>query len=437
MEPFVIGIIGIALLVLLLACGVHIALALGAVGLFGSIFLVGFDASAWMGTKVVYGIVANRAFIVLPLFIFMGLMAGAAGMSRALYQSLALWVGRLRGGLGIATIGSCAGFGVCTGSSLVTAAVFAKVSAPEMRRQGYDKKAAYGICASGGAIGMLIPPSILLVIYGIISQLSVGKLLIAGLAPGIILTLTFSMGIVAMSSISPASYGRAYVTKATWRERFSSLKSMWSIVVVAAIVIGGLFSGIFNPTEAGAFGALAILIIAMFTTGSERWKTLSSGILESISITAMIFFILVGAGIFARFLALSGISTWMLGLVIDAGLSNITFVIAMAAVYLIMGCFLDSISMLSITLPVIIPVVGALGIDPIWFAMVTVLAIEVGLITPPVGLNVYATKGVAESDVSLEDVFRGVLPFFLMMLVSLAIIIAFPWLSTILPKLMM
>ncbi|MBA7678192.1 C4-dicarboxylate TRAP transporter large permease protein DctM [subsurface metagenome] len=151
----------------------------------------------------------------------------------------------------------------------------------------------------------------------------------------------------------------------------------------------------------------------------------------------MIFFILVGAGIFARFLALSGISTWMLGLVIDAGLSNITFVIAMAAVYLIMGCFLDSISMLSITLPVIIPVVGALGIDPIWFAMVTVLAIEVGLITPPVGLNVYATKGVAESDVSLEDVFRGVLPFFLMMLVSLAIIIAFPWLSTILPKLMM
>jgi len=436
-EPFLIGIIGIAALVILLACGVHIALALGAVGLFGSVFLVGFDAAAWMTTKVVYGIVANRAFIVLPLFIFMGLMAGAAGMSHNLYQSLTSWVGHLRGGLGIATIGSCAGFGVCTGSSLVTAAVFAKVSAPEMRRHGYDKKAAYGICASGGAIGMLIPPSILLVVYGIISQLSVGKLLIAGLAPGIILTLTFCVGIVLLSYISPASYGRAYETKATWRQRFSGLKSTWGILVVATIIIGGLVSGFFNPTEAGAFGALVITTLAVFTTGSERWKILANGVLESISTNAMIFFILVGAGTFARFLTLSGITTLVLGSVIDAGLSNLAFVIVMAMVYLVMGCFLDSISMLSITLPILMPVLSALGIDPIWFAMVSVLAIEVGLITPPVGLNVYATKGVAESDVGLEDIFRGVLPFFFMMLLSLAIIIAFPWLSTILPNLMM
>jgi len=436
MEPLWVGIISIVALMILLAIGVHIALALAVVGLVGTVFIIGFEPSIWMSMSFTFALLAKSSFIVIPLFIFMGIMAGSGGMSRNLYEVLRMWVGRFKAGLGMATVGSCTAFGVCTGSSLVAAAVFTRIAAPEMRRQGYSKRMAYGVCTSAGSIGMLIPPSILLVVYGIIAEESVGRLLIAGIAPGLALTISFSLGLIVMSIIRPADFGSAMQEKITWSQRIISLHRIWPILLVGVIIIGGMFGGIFNPTEAGAFGAAVITILTLFSTGSERWKVLKNGVLEAISINAMVFFILFGAGVFARMLMYSGITTGVLSLVTEAGLSNIAFVILMAFIYLVLGCFMDSISMLSITLPVIVPVLDAMGIDSIWFAMVAVLAIEVGLITPPVGLNVYAAKGVAERDVSLEDIFLGCMPFFFMMLAALAIMIAFPKLSTILPSLM-
>lgn len=438
MDPFVVGIIGIVLLICLLAMGVHIALALGAIGMFGCVIILGFEPAMWQSTSVVYNIVAAQAFIVLPLFIFMGLLAGAGGLSKDIYDVLHKWVGNLRGGLGIATVLSCTAFGVCTGSSLVTAAVFSRVSAPEMRRQGYDKKIAYGIVAAGGSIGMLIPPSILLVIYGIISQESVGRLLLAGIAPGLTLTVTFSIGIILLTYIRPDWFGKQAKISITWKDRFLSLRLIWPIILVSAVVIGGILFGVFSPTEAAAFGAATLLFLTLaFTEKGKRWTILIQCLKETVVINAMVFFILFGAGLFARFLMFSGITPKILELVTQAGFSNIAFVCLMALIYLCMGCFMDSISMLSITLPILTPVIKGMGIDPIYFAMVTVIAIECGLITPPVGLNVYGAHGAAEPDVSLEDVFKGSFPFFFMMLMAAIIIIAFPGLSMFFPNIMM
>jgi len=437
MDPFIIGIVGILVAMVLLASGVHIALTLGAVGLFGSIAILGFNGAAWQACSLVYNSVAEQSFIVLPLFILMGLLAGVGGISREIYKVLGMWFGGVRGGLGIATIFSCTAFGVCTGSSLVTSAVFSRISAPEMRRHGYAKRMAYGICASGGSIGMLIPPSILLVIYGIISQESVGKLLIAGISPGLILAFTFSLGIYLLATFKPDWFGHEERPKFTWREKILSLALIWPILLVGVVVIGGILGGIFSPTEAAAFGAAALLVLAVITIQKgERWSSIKKCLYESIAIDAMVFFILFGAGLFARFLMYSGITPRILSLVTDAGFTNMQFILVMTGIYLVMGCFMDSISMLSITLPILTPVVAKMGINPIYFAMVTVTAIECGLITPPVGLNVYAAHGAAEADVSLEEVFRGSTLFFLMMLMALIIVIAFPSLSTVLVNLM-
>ena len=437
MDPFLVGIISVVALLILLALGVHIALALLAVGLIGNILILGFEPSLWLAVTFGYSYLSKSAFIVLPLFIFMGLLAGSSGISANLYDALKLWVGKVRAGLAITTVFSCTAFGVCTGSSLVTSAVFTRICAPEMRRQGYSKNVAYGTCTAAGSIGMLIPPSILLVVYGLISEESVGKLLMAGIAPGVMLAIFFILGLLIMSKINPALFGTTPPIKATWRQRIASIRLMWPILFIGFVIIGSIFLGIASPTEAGALGTVAITILALATTGNERWKILKKGMAEAVTINAMVFFLLIGAGVFARLLMVSGVTHTLINLVIDAGLSNLQFVIVMALIYLAMGCLMDSISMLSITLPLVIPIVHMLNIPSMWFAMVSVLAIEVGLITPPVGLNAYAAKGVAEPDVSLEDIFRACIPFLFMMLGALVVIIAFPWLSEILPKIML
>lgn len=436
MEPLLIGIIGVAVFLILVALGVHIALALAFTGFTGVLLIVGFTEAAWLTVSSFYFVVAKATFIVIPLFIFMGVLAGYGGIGRNVYKVLTMWSGRIRGAAGIATVASCTAFGVVTGSSLVTASVFSKVAAPEMRRLGYDKRLAYGICASAGAIGMLIPPSVLIVIYSILSGVSTGKLLIAGIAPGLGLAVVFSVGILTIGAIKPALVGGGAPEKATWHQRLVSIRFLWPITLVGLIIVGGIFAGVFDPNEAAAFGALVLVIIIIATTGRERWKVVTTSLLESVTISAMIFFILGGAATFSRFLILSGITPKILEFVIDMFPFPLAFIMVMCLIYLVLGCFLDSISMLSITLPLVIPAANALHIDPIHFGIVVILAIETGLITPPVGLNIYGAKGVAEPDVSLEDIFRGSFPFFFMMLVSLVLFIAFPWLSTILPGLM-
>jgi tripartite ATP-independent transporter DctM subunit len=304
-----------------------------------------------------------------------------------------------------------------------------------MRKFGYDKKFAYGICSSGGVIGMLIPPSVLIVIYGLLSRDSIGSLLIAGISPGILLFVIFSLGITLMVYLNPSLASRGLGEKVNWRQRLGSLKLVWGVFVILVIIFGGIFSGVFSPSEAGAVACVILLVIFIFSR-YRSWDGLKTAIYDTIAPSGMIFLLLIGAGIFTRFLVLSTLAPKFLNAIIALNLPTWGFLAGVVVVYLLLGCFFDSISMLSITLPFLHPAAQKLGIDPIHFAMVAILAIEMGFITPPVGLNIYAVKGVAESDVSLGELFVGVMPFFLMMGFCVILFIGFPALSTWLPGMM-
>lgn len=435
MEPFLVGVLGIVLLIVLLMLGVHVGVALAFTGFAGMVTLVGFERALMTATTGIYYQVSNYALVTIPLFILMGFLAAGGGVSQQLYDGLKYWFGRMRGGLGIATILGNAAFGTLTGSSIVAVTVFSKISAPEMRRHGYDKKLAYGICASAGAIGMLIPPSILMVLYGILGGLSIGDLLIAGIAPGLVLTMTLCAAILIVSRLRPDAM-RDGGEQATWSQRLRSLIWFWPVFLIAGIIFGGIFGGVFNPTEAAAIAAFVMFIILFILRPRGALRHTASSLTETAKISAMVFMIFAGAEVFTRFMVLSGITTWLMDAILAMQLGNMALVLMFVVFYLVMGMFLTSISMLAITVPVLAPIVKNLGIDPIWFAMVVILAIHVGLITPPVGLNIFAAKSVAEPDVSLEDIFQGVFPFFIATLVALLIIIAFPSLTTMLPQLM-
>ena len=433
MDAFAVGIVGVIILLILLVTGVHIGIALGMVGLAGIAVLTSPVTAISTAVTTIFYFVTEYTFILLPFFILMGLIAAQGGIAREIYDGLDKWVSNIRGGAGIATVGACAAFGLCTGSSVVAAATFTRVSAPPLRKMGYEKKFVYGIITSSAAIAMLIPPSGLAVIYGLLSGESVGKLLIAGIGPGVLMTVIFGLGLLVTIRLKPHLVGSSKLVNVTWKERVLALPQMWPVAVIGGVVIGGIFLGVFTVVEAGAVAAFVILLIGLVSRRLS-WGDAKAGFLEAVSTSVMIFFIFASARVFSRFLALSGISSSIAKTIIDFDLSPLIFVISISVVFLMLGCFLDSISMLCIMIPLVSPVVEGMAIDPIWFAMVVIMAIEVGLITPPVGLNVFVTKGVAEADVSLEDIFSGVLPFFFLMLLTLVLVIAFPVFSTWLPS---
>jgi tripartite ATP-independent transporter DctM subunit len=437
-DPMVAGYLGIACLIILLVLGVHIGVALGLVGMFGVASIVGFEAAFFTSAGSIYHKIASFDLVTIPLFIMMGYLASGGGMSKNVFETLGYWVGHIRGGLGIATVASCTAFGTVCGSSLVTAAVFAKMCAPEMRKHGYDGRIAYGICASGGMIGMLIPPSILMVVYGVLAGESIGKLLIAGVVPGLLLMILFSLAIVVTSWARPKLIQKtAGTAKGNWRLRMTSLVKIWQILLVALIIFGGIFGGVFNPTEAGAVATVSLLILMLITKLRQSPGLMKEGFLETGATTAMIFLVMGGAAVFSHFLVLTGITGNLAVYIISLDLSRLTLIWVLAVFYGVLGCFLDSISMLAITIPLFNPVISAMGIDPIYYAVVVVMAIEAGLITPPVGLNVYGAFAVAEKDIRLEDIFLGVVPFFIMCWLAIAILIFWPGLSTFLPSLML
>ncbi len=427
MDPILVGILGAAVLLVFIAMGIPIGIALLVAGFFGNVAILGFSPALWTTVGSCFGRITNPAFLPLPLFIFLGLLASTGGISRNVFDSLSLLIGRVRGGLGIATVLSCAAFGTVCGSSLVTASVFARVSAPEMRRHGYDKLLAYGICSSAGVIGMLIPPSVMAIVFAMVAELSVGELLVAGTGPGLLLTLIFSVGILLMGLHNPALVGgKSEVPKATWRQKIAGLKMFWPIFILTAVIFGGVFTGAFSPEEASAVAAVVMVLIILLTYGPGRWGALANVTLDTASITAMIFLILMGAAVFSDLMVTSGVARAMITFVSGYQMSPWVFLIALQVVYLIMGCFLDSTSIICITIPLVMPIARTFSFDLIWFSTICIFTIEIGLITPPVGLNVYAVKGVAESDVTLEEVFRGVLPFFFMELFALALMMLFP-----------
>ena len=444
MDPYLVGLAGVILLVVLLALGTHVGIALALSGFAGLFYLQGFEKALATSVSSLYGKVSTTALVTLPLFILVGFLASGGGISRDLYRSLDLLIGRFKSGLGIATVIGCTAFGTVCGSSLVTAAVFAKISAPEMRKRGYSRAFAYGICASAGSIGMLIPSSILAIIYGMLTGVSIGKVLIAGIVPGILWAILFSLTIFLVSKIIPSWVTISGTSPSLpWRQKAASLLWWWPILVSGAIIFGGIYGGVFTPTEASAVAALVLFVLYLYRSllgktelkFSKRFSELYDMLTDTAITSAMIFFVFGSATIFSNFAVLTGLTIKFSDFVIGSGLSPLGIVILFCVVYLILGCFLDSISMLCMTVALFNPIVNKAGVDPIWYAVIVILAIEVGFITPPFGINLFAVMGVAEKDVDMKDIIFGSCPFLIAELISLVIFFSFPILATYLPAL--
>jgi len=432
-TPIAAGIVGSLLLLVLLFLGMPIAFVMMFVGFLGIGYLASVNAALPVVANTVYETAAYYPYTIIPLFILMGSFAGGAGITAKLYGSFDKWFRKLPGGLGIATIAACACFAALSGSSVAAAAAMGTIAIPEMRRFKYDPALAVGVVAAGGTLSFLIPPSLGFVVYGMLTEQSIGKLLVSGILPGIVLSLAFIAVIVIKVKINP-SLAPVTPGHVSWKERFRALAGVWETMLVFVIVMGGIYLGFVNPTEAGAIGATALFIIVI-SKMKLTWRSLATALLEATRISVMVLFLVAGANVFSYFLALStipaSVSTWMAALKI----SPYAVMAIIVIIYVLMGCFLDAISMMVLTMPVIFPVVKALGFDPIWFGVVCVIMMEAGLITPPVGLNVYTLAGVVK-DVPMTTIFKGSMPFLLAMLAVTILIAIFPGIALYLPSMM-
>ena len=441
MDPLIIGLIGIALFLISLALGVHVGISLGFIGFVGCATIYAqsapLDRSMSMAQTLLLNAVFSTAtdwvFIVLPLFILMGLLASDAGIIEGAFSALAKWVGSCRGSLGIATILGQTAFGICTGSSIVACTVFAKVSAPEMIKYGYSKKFSYGLVAGSGSLGMIIPPSVLAIIYGLLSGESIGAMFMAGVGPGVALAFLFVLSLFLMSHLDPNLAPPVQIT-ATRKEKLKGVLDILPILSVGFVIVYGILGGIFTPNEAGAVGSVIVFVIGI-ATRKLTLKKFMNAMLATASSTGMVFIIFIMAKVFSRFLNLSGIAPSLIEFISGLPFPPIVILIGFVIMYLILGMFLDGISILIITVPLLVPIAKSFHIDIVWFGMVSILATECGLLTPPVGLNVYAVKGVAGKDIALEDLFKGSFPFFLAMVAAVALSMIYPPLITWLPGL--
>ena len=432
MNPGVIGVIGIGVLFVLLFSGLPVGFLLALLGLIGFSYLTTFGAGANLIAKDFFSNFSAYSLTVIPMFIFMGQIAFYSGTSQRLYDFAYKMVGQLRGGLAMATTVACAGFAAICGSTNATAATMGTVAIPEMKRYHYDPKLATGCVAAGGSLGILIPPSVIFIVYGVMTQQSIGKLFVAGILPGILLTGLFIATIYILCRRNPnlAPPG----PRVSLKEKLASLSELAETIILFALVMGGLFTGFFTPTEAGAVGAGGALIIAM-ARRKLTWQGFKASILDTTKLSCMVMVIVTGAAVFGHFLAVTRIpfnlATWVAGLPIPP-----TAVIALIIIsYLIGGCFIDSLALILLTVPIFFPVITTLGYDPIWFGVIIVLVTQIGVISPPLGTNVYIISGVAK-DVPLGTIFRGVIPFLIAMIVCTAIIVAFPQVALFLPSLM-
>jgi len=432
-NPITAGILGSALLVFLLFFGMPIAFVMMFVGFLGISYLASINAALPVVARTVYETASYYPYTIIPLFILMGGFAGSAGITRELYQTFDKWFRRLPGGLGIATIAACAGFAALSGSSVAGAAAMGTIALPEMKRFNYAPRFATGVVAAGGTLSFLIPPSLGFVVYGMLTEQSIGKLLVAGILPGVLLSLAYISIIFIQVKMNP-SLAPMTPGAVSWREKLSALSGVWETLLVFFIVMGGIYLGFINPTEAGAIGATALFVIVLMKRRLTL-KNLSTSLLEALRISVMVLFLVAGANVFSYFLALSTIpavvSTWMAGLQV----SRYVILFVLLGIYLILGCFLDAISMMVLTMPVVFPVIKALGFNPIYFGVICVLMMEAGLITPPVGLNVYTIAGVAK-DVPMEEIFRGALPFLISIITIVILITIFPKIALFLPGMM-
>ena len=434
LDPLYFGLFGVGILLVLIAIGIHIGIALAVIGILGMSLIMGFHNAMITATSSMYFTNASYALVTLPLFILMGLLGASGGISKTLYDNLSKWTGKIRGSLGIATIIGCTAFGAVCGSSIVTAAVFAKVSAPEMRRHGYSKKTAYGLCAASGVIGMMIPPSLLAVMYGILSGLSVGKILLGGIGPGLMVAILFCGWVFFQTYFRPDLIRHIEMRKYSWKEKFRTIPQFWPVIITALIIFGGIFGGAFSPTEAAAVASIVILVLLITSRGKESWKYLKEGLAETATTATMIFLTMAGACVFSRFLAITGLSQKTVEIILDINMGKTIFLILISLLYLVLGCLMDSISMLMITIPILNPIIEPMGIDPYFFAVYVIYVGQIGIITPPFGLSVFTVKAIAEHDVSLEEIFGGTMPYLYALCLGMVILLLFPQIITVLTK---
>ncbi len=432
MSPVLVGSLGLSLLLVLLLLRIPVAFAMFGVGFVGIWILNGLKAATGLLSSETFALASNSELIVVPLFILMGNVASVTGMSRRLYDAAYATIGQIRGGLASATVIGCGGFAALSGSSVASALTMGRTALAEMDRFGYSKRLSTGVVAAGGTLGILIPPSTGFVIYAILTEQSIGRLFMAGILPGILLLMAFLLTVTILCTIWPEM--RPKGTATTKAEKRRAYMGAIPILFVVFFTIGGFYSGYLSPTEAAGVGAALVIVIGAFS-GTLTLRSFWEAAQSSIVTTASVMLILIAAHLINPFVALSHLPAEVSRLLVTLDLGLYGTLILILAIYLVLGCFLEGLAMLVLTLPIFMPVVLELGVDPIWFGVLVVLTLEMGLISPPVGINVFIVKSVA-TDVDLLDIFRGVMPFWIAMFVTLIILVAIPQISLLLPGMM-
>jgi len=425
-----VAILGFVVLFVLMLLRVPVGMAMGLVGVSGFAYIVGGGPALKNVGHTTMRTVTDWNFAVVPLFLLMGSFASTSGMSRELFRGANAFVGHLRGGLGIATIAACGGFAAICGSSVATAATFSRVAYPEMRRYNYPQSFATGVIAAGGTLGIMIPPSTVFAVYGLITEQDVGKLFVAGIIPGILAVAMYMVTISIIGWVRPDYLPAGQ--RHTWKERRESLKDIWATLLLFAFVIGGIYGGMFTATEAAGMGAGGAFLIGI-ARGRLSRDDIRRSLLETTRTTAAVFTVLIGAILFGYFLTVTQTPQKVTEFLTGLGIGKYGVLALIMVMYLVLGCLMDALAMIILTVPIIFPVIQSLGFDPIWFGVIIVMTVELGLIHPPVGMNIFVIKSVIE-DVKISTIFYGVLPFIITDLVRLVILIAFPILALWLPS---
>ena len=434
MSSITLGAMGVLAALLLIALRVPIAVALGLVSFFGIMELTNMRAALGIITAVPFNFIGNWSFTAVPMFLLMGYVCTTSGMTQGLFQAMRVCLSRLPGGLAIASVGACSMFAAASGSSVATASAMARIAVPEMLRHRYDRGLATGVIAASGTLGSLIPPSILMVLYGVYAEVSIGKLFMAGFLPGLLSAALYVLMIVARVKLTPGLAGKVE-QHFTGQEKWDAIKEVWALPTLIIFVLGGIFAGFFTPTEAGAVGAFLATVLAIL-----RGKFSRLNFIEALTATARgtgsIFIILIGTIFLTKFLALSGLPAWLASTMLSVSDSVVWIIVSVAIIYIILGMFIDSIGLLLLTLPLLLPIANGADMNLIWFGIILIKLLEIGLVSPPVGLNVYVIKGAVGNSVPLQTIFKGVGWFIVMDIVALLLIISFPELSLYLPSIM-
>ena len=434
MSGITIGIIGVLAGLALIALRVPIAVSLGLVSFLGIIELTNVRAAWGIITAVPFNFIGNWSFTAVPMFLLMGYVCTTSGMTTGLFRAMRVCLSRLPGGLAIASVGACSMFAAASGSSVATASAMARIAVPEMLRHNYNPGLSTGVIAASGTLGSLIPPSILMVLYGVYAEVSIGKLFMAGFLPGLLSAALYVAMIISRVKVNPELAGEI-VESFSAKEKWEAIREVWALPALIVFVLGGIFAGFFTPTEAGAVGAFFATILALL-----RGKLTIANSLEALRATARgtgsIFIILIGTIFLTKFLALSGLPTWLAEQMLSVSDSVVWVILSVAILYIILGMFVDSIGLLLLTLPLILPIAVGADMDLIWFGIILIKLLEIGLVSPPVGLNVYVIKGAVGNVVSIQKIFQGVAWFIVMDIIALLLIIIFPALSLYLPSIM-